>query len=183
MFFNTRRAKILILSSLKKLKNKSKNRSDLEISRTNSALTSSNSVPNLVKKSQLWYIRERRESFTSRFAEVRRVFIVLLAKFELQKFCSGQIRCKKVQTRWKSNPKMVNTAFAYQFTWGCKFEGKRGIYHLYPHLKLVCPLCTIFALMKIWCKSGACDRLLCKSNFLCSRGEEGSQAQGHGHII
>ena len=25
---------------------------------------------------------------------------------------------------------MVNTAFACQFTWGCKFEGKCGIYHL-----------------------------------------------------
>ena len=25
---------------------------------------------------------------------------------------------------------MVNTAFACLFTWGCKFEGKRGIYHL-----------------------------------------------------
>ena len=25
---------------------------------------------------------------------------------------------------------MVNTAFARQFTWGCKFEGKCGIYHL-----------------------------------------------------
>ena len=51
-----------------------------EISQTNSAPTSSNSrikpktyrlcVPNLVKKSQLWYIPERRESFTSRSAEV-----------------------------------------------------------------------------------------------------------------
>ena len=25
---------------------------------------------------------------------------------------------------------MVNTAFARQFTWGCKFEDKCGIYHL-----------------------------------------------------
>ena len=27
---------------------------------------------------------------------------------------------KKVQTRVKLKAKMVNTAFAYQFTWGCK---------------------------------------------------------------
>ena len=50
------------------------------MSRTNSALTSSNSriepktyrlcLPNLVKKWQLWYLLERRESFTSRSAEV-----------------------------------------------------------------------------------------------------------------
>ena len=51
------------------------------VSRTNSALTSSNSrikpktcrlcAPNLVKKSQLWYILERRESSTSPSAEVK----------------------------------------------------------------------------------------------------------------
>ena len=35
-----------------------------------------------------------------------------------------------MQTRGKSKAKMVNTAFACQFTWGCKFEGKCGIYHL-----------------------------------------------------
>ena len=35
-----------------------------------------------------------------------------------------QIWCKKVQTRSKSKAKMVNTAFACQFTWGCKFKGK-----------------------------------------------------------
>ena len=35
-----------------------------------------------------------------------------------------------MQTREKSIAKMINTAFAYQFTWGCKFEGKCGIYHL-----------------------------------------------------
>ena len=77
---------------------------------------------------------------------------------------------------------MVNTAFSYQFTWGSKFEGKCGIYHLYPHLTLVCPLCTIFAMMKFDVNQEL-DRLVCKSNFLCSRGEEGSQAQDHGHII
>ena len=43
---------------------------------------------------------------------------------------SVQIWCKTVQTRSKSKAKMVNTAFACQFTWGCKFEGKCGIYHL-----------------------------------------------------
>ena len=38
--------------------------------------------------------------------------------------------CKKVQTRGKSKAKVVNTAFACQFTWGCKFGGKCDIYHL-----------------------------------------------------
>ena len=73
---NPGKAKIKILSSSKKLKNKSKKS---KWSRTNSALTSSNSrikpqtywlcVLNL-EKSQLWYIPERRKSFTSRSAEV-----------------------------------------------------------------------------------------------------------------
>ena len=35
---------------------------------------------------------------------------------------------------------MVNTAFAYLFTWGCKFEGKSGIYHLC----LIFILCLLF---------------------------------------
>ena len=58
--FKLGKPKIIILCSSKKVKNKSKNRSDLEISPTNSALTSSNSRirsktyrlcgPNLVKK-------------------------------------------------------------------------------------------------------------------------------------
>ena len=43
---------------------------------------------------------------------------------------SVQIWCKKLQTRSKSKAKMVNTAFAFLFTWGCKFESKCGIYHL-----------------------------------------------------
>ena len=57
-----------------------RNRSDLEISRSNSALTSSNSriesktyrlcLPNLVKKWQLRYIPKHCESFTSRSVEV-----------------------------------------------------------------------------------------------------------------
>ena len=34
---------------------------------------------------------------------------------------SVQIWCKKVQTRSKPKANMVNTAFACQFTWGCKF--------------------------------------------------------------
>ena len=45
---------------------------------------------------------------------------------------SVQIWCKKVQTRRKSKAKMVNTAFACKFTWGCKLESKCGIYHLCP---------------------------------------------------
>ena len=31
---------------------------------------------------------------------------------------------------------MVNSAFACQFRWGCKFEGKCGIYHLCPLFNL-----------------------------------------------
>ena len=34
-------------------------------------------MPNFVKKSQLWYIPERRESFTSRSAEVIIVLVFL----------------------------------------------------------------------------------------------------------
>ena len=71
----------------------------------------------------------------------------MLANLELQKNCSGQIWCKKVQTRRKSKPKMV-IPHLHTSLHGCKFEGKCGIYHLYLNLTLVCPLCTIFALMK-----------------------------------
>ena len=49
---------------------------------------------------------------------------------------SVQIWCKKVQTRRKSEAKMVNTAFACKFTWGSKFESKCGIYHLCPLFNL-----------------------------------------------
>ena len=47
-----------------------------------------------------------------------------------------QIWCKKVQTRRKSKATMVNTAFACQFTWGCKFDSQCGIYHLCPLFNL-----------------------------------------------
>ena len=47
---------------------------------------------------------------------------------------SVQIWC--AQTRGKSKAKRVNTAFACQFAWGCKFEGKCGIYHLCPLFNL-----------------------------------------------
>ena len=62
------------------------------MSRTNSALTSSNSriepktytlcLPNLVKKFQLWYIPEHRQSFTSRSAEV--IIGLLALQYTLQ---------------------------------------------------------------------------------------------------
>ena len=56
---------------------------------------------------------------------------------------------QKVQTRRKLKAKMVNTAFACQFTWGCKFQGKCGIYHLCPLFNLSLHfLCTKFALSK-----------------------------------
>ena len=61
------------------------------ISRSYSALTSSNSrikpktyrlcMPNLVKKSQLCYIPERCESFTSRSTEVIKLLLVVDIKF------------------------------------------------------------------------------------------------------
>ena len=53
-------------------------------------------------------------------------------KVRFTQICSVQIRCKKVQTRRKAGAKTVNTAFAYQFTWGCKLVRKCGIYHLCP---------------------------------------------------
>ena len=39
---------------------------------------------------------------------------------------------KKVKTSGKWKAKMVNTAFAWQFTWGFEFEGKCSIYYLCP---------------------------------------------------
>ena len=44
---------------------------------------------------------------------------------------------------------MVNTAFACLFTWGCKFEGKCGIYHLCLIFNQSLQFfCTKFALSK-----------------------------------
>ena len=40
--------------------------------------------------------------------------------------------CKKVKTSGKWKAKKLNNAFAWQFTWGCKFEGKCSIYYLCP---------------------------------------------------
>lgn len=40
--------------------------------------------------------------------------------------------CKKVKTSGKGKGKILNTAFAWQFTWDCKFEGKCSIYYLCP---------------------------------------------------
>ena len=40
--------------------------------------------------------------------------------------------CKKVKTSGKGKANIVNTAFAWQFTWDCKFEGKCSIYYLCP---------------------------------------------------
>ena len=57
-------------------------------------------------------------------------WIITARKIGFTQIYSLQIWSKKVQTRSKSKAKMVNTAFARQFTWGCNFEGKCGIYHL-----------------------------------------------------
>ena len=56
--------------------------------------------------------------------------ISLHEKLDLHKFTRCKYGAKKCKLRSKSKAKMVNTAFACQFTWGCKFEGKCGIYHL-----------------------------------------------------
>ena len=40
--------------------------------------------------------------------------------------------CKKLKTSGKWKAKMVNTAFAWQSTWGCKFEVKCSIYYFFP---------------------------------------------------
>ena len=56
--------------------------------------------------------------------------ISLHEKLNLHKFTRCKYGAKKCKLRSKSKAKMVNTAFACQFTWGCKFEGQCGIYHL-----------------------------------------------------
>ena len=56
--------------------------------------------------------------------------ISLHEKLDLHKFTQCKYGAKKCKLRSKSKAKMVNTAFAWQFTWGCKFEGQCGIYHL-----------------------------------------------------
>ena len=86
-------------------------RSDLEISRINSALTSSNSgikakiyklcVSNLVKKSQLWYIPERRESFTSRSAEV--IYVTQQCRCLSMLIFRAWATCGVVSTKCKSS--------------------------------------------------------------------------------
>ena len=57
-------------------------------------------------------------------------------KLDLHKFAQCKYGAKKVQTRRKSEAKMANQALAYPFTWGCKFVGKCGIYHLWPWFNL-----------------------------------------------
>ena len=58
-------------------------------------------------------------------------------------------KSREKKARRKSKAKMVNTAIAYQFTWGCRFEGKCGIYHLCPWCnRSFIPICPIFALSK-----------------------------------
>ena len=64
------------------------------------------------------------------FQTLESLFLALREKLDLHKFTRCKYDAKKVQTRSKSKAKMVNTAFACLFTWGCKFEGKCGIYHL-----------------------------------------------------
>ena len=53
----------------------------------------------------------------------QRLFAIVLSlheKLDLHNLL-GVNMCKKVQSRGKLKAKMVNTAFACQFTWGCKF--------------------------------------------------------------
>ena len=78
--FKPQASQINILSSLNRLKNKSKKSKWSQDISTRSALTSSNGrikpktyrlcVPNLVPKKQLWDFPEHRKSFTSRSAKV-----------------------------------------------------------------------------------------------------------------
>ena len=63
-------------------------------------------------------------------------FLITARKIGFTQIYLVQIWCKKVQTRGKSKAEMVNNAFACQFTRGCKFEGKRVIYHLCPLFNL-----------------------------------------------
>ena len=66
---------------------------------------------------------------------------------DIHKFALCKYGAKKVPARRKSKAKMVNTAFAYRFTWGCKFVGKCGIYHLCLWFNFSLHFfCTIFAL-------------------------------------
>ena len=58
--------------------------------------------------------------------------ISLHEKLDLHKFTRCKYGAKKCKLGGKSEAKMVNTAFVFQFTWGCKFKGKCGIYHLCP---------------------------------------------------
>ena len=60
------------------------------------------------------------------------------------RICSGQIICRKVQTRRKSEAKMVNTALAPEVATPLKPGCKCSIYH-FCHFAL---FCIIFALNK-----------------------------------
>ena len=51
----------------------------------------------------------------------------------------GENMVQKSANWGKLKAKMVNTTFVYQFTRGCKFYGKCGIYHLCPLFNLSLP--------------------------------------------
>ena len=48
-------------------------------------------------------------------------FSALHEKLDLHKFARCKYGAKKCKLGGKLKAKMVNIAFAYQFTWGCKF--------------------------------------------------------------
>ena len=83
--------------------------------------------------------------------------IYFYEKLDLHKFTRCKYGAKKCKVRSKSKAKIVNTAFACQFTWGCKFEGKCGIYHL----------CHLFNLSLHFFAPNLHRVNLCKSNFSC----------------
>ena len=66
--------------------------------------------------------------------------IITVRKSGLSQIYSVQIWYKKVQTRGKSKAKIVNTAFACQFTWGCRANVVFTFFALYLTL-----VCTFFA--------------------------------------
>ena len=70
-------------------------------------------------------------------------------KFDFHQIYSVQIWCKKVRSKVKSRPEMVNTAFANEFTTPCKGVCQCLICHLClrfpPRLHF---FCTIFTLSK-----------------------------------
>ena len=84
-------------------------------------------------------------------------------KFDFHQIYSVQIWCKKVRSKVKSRPEMVNTAFANEFTTPCKLVCQCLICHLCLRFP---PRLHFFAPYLHWAN-------LCKSDFSCSAREEG----------